>query len=120
MIESKKIGTKFEKDIITLLKELEFSDVDGARDDFIFGGVQVDAVAGWEDVLLVFECTTKKNLGKKDLSEKISSFRGKMSLIRSGLLVDSTYKHYKKIWFILATKNIEIRKVDIDLAIGDK
>jgi|GEM_PF-1041088 len=110
-------GTAFEQEVVAMFQQLEFENVDGARNNFLLGGVQVDAVAGWQNILIVVECTTKKNLGKKkDLSEKISSFRGKMELIKRGVVQHEKYKKYTKIWFVLATKNIDIREVDKELA----
>ena len=57
-VTGKVAGKRFEKDVVALLKELEFLHVDGARDDFTLGGVQIVAVAGWNNAVLVFECTT--------------------------------------------------------------
>ena len=92
---NKKSAIQFESEITQFLKEMEFSDVDGARDTFRINGIQVDACGGWEDTLLVVECKCRKDLGRKDLRESISAFRGKIPILEKGFAKDPVYGKYK-------------------------
>jgi len=92
-IGRKKSATQFEEKIKQFLQNLEFNDVDGARDNFLINGVQVDVCGGWENALLVIECKTKQKLGKKNLRSVISEFHGKIPLLERGFKQHPTYKN---------------------------
>lgn len=113
---NKKIATRLEEKIKQFLQNLEFNDVDGARDNFLINGVQVDVCGGWENALLVIECKTKQKLGKKNLKSAISEFRGKILLLEEGFKKHSQYSKYTFFKYILVTKNIKVRKLDYEFA----
>lgn len=106
---------KFEEDVRSLLKKLDFENVDGGR-TFKINGIQVDACAGWENALLIIECKTKQTLGKKSLRSYISEMRGKQKILEEGFAANSIYKKYTFFKHLLITRNIEIRKEDYDFA----
>lgn len=106
---------KFEEDVRSLLKKLDFENVDGGR-TFKINGIQVDACAGWENALLIIECKTKKTLGKKSLRSYISEMRGKLEILEEGFAANPIYKKYTYFKHLLITRNIEIRKEDYDFA----
>lgn len=112
----KKSATEFEEKIKLLLQNLEFNDVDGARDDFLINGVQVDVCGGWENALLVIECKTKQKLGKKNLRSFISEIRGKIPLLEKGFKKHPKYSKYTFFKYIIVTKNIKVRKPDYEFA----
>lgn len=106
---------KFEEDVRSLLKKLDFENVDGGR-TFKINNIQVDACAGWENALLIIECKTKQTLGKKSLRSYISEMRGKQKILEEGFAANSIYKKYTFFKHLLITRNIEIRKEDYDFA----
>ena len=112
----KKSATKFEEKIKQFLQNLEFNDVDGARDDFLINGIQVDVVGGWDNALLVIECKTKQKLGKKSLRQAINELRGKIPLLEEGFKRHPKYKKYSFFKYIIVTKNIKVRRVDYEFA----
>lgn len=102
---NKKSATKFEENIKQFLQNLEFNDVDGARDNFLINKIQIDACGGWENALLVIECKTKQKLGKKNLRSAINEFRGKIPLLKKGFENHPKYKKYTLFKYIIVTKN---------------
>lgn len=112
----KKSATQFEEKIKQFLQNLEFNDVDGARDDFRINAIQVDVCGGWENALLVIECKSKKELGRKNLRTAINEFRGKIPLLEAGFKKHPKYSRYTFFKYIIVTKNIIVRKADIDFA----
>jgi len=114
----KKRAIQFENNIKSFLSRLEFKDVEGAKDNFLINGVQVDVVAGHEDSLLIVECTMKQELGTKSVRDKIKELRGIIATIEDGFRQDQTYKKYKKYFYILAVKNINVRREDYEFANG--
>ncbi|MCK4781417.1 DGQHR domain-containing protein [Candidatus Parcubacteria bacterium] len=113
---NKKVATNFEEKIKQFLENLEFCDVDGARDNFLINNIQVDVCGGWDNALLVIECKTKQKLGKKNLRAAISEFRGKILLLQKGLKNHPVYSKYTYFKYIIVTKNIRVRKCDYDFA----
>lgn len=109
-------ATSFEGRIVKLLDKMGFFDVDGARDDFIINGHQVDAVGGYDKTLLIVECTMKINLGKKKLKSKIAEFKGKYNDLVKGFRDHPTYKKYTRFRLVFATKNINVSSRDIKFA----
>lgn len=112
----KRNATLFEASIKNMLQDLEFEDVDGARDNFLINGVQIDVCGGWGNALLVIECKTKQKLGKKDLRAAISELRGKIPLLEKGFKNHPVYKKYTFFKYIIVTKNIVVKKPDLDFA----
>jgi len=80
-----------EKQLVHFLKKLGFNDVDGGR-NFIVGGRQIDAVAGHENTLIIFECTTQND----DLPGKIEKFRGSANEKIHALKQHDVYNKYHK------------------------
>ena len=115
-LNRKKSAIQFEEKIKQFLQNLEFNDVDGARDNFLINGVQVDVCGGWENALLVIECKSKQKLGGKNLKSAISEFRGKIPLLEKGFRENPKYEKYTFFKYILITKNIDVRKIDYDFA----
>ncbi len=112
----KKTATKFEEKIKQFLQNLEFNDVDGARDNFLINGIQVDVCGGWGNALLVIECKTKQKLGKKNLRSAINELRGKIPLLERGFKEHPKYNKYTFFKYIIVTKNIKVRKSDYEFA----
>ena len=112
----KKAATQFEEKIKQFLQNLEFNDVDGARDNFIINGIQVDVCGGWENALLVIECKSKQKLGEKNLRSAINEFRGKMPLLERGFKNHPKYSKYTFFKYIIVTKNIKVRHSDLKFA----
>lgn len=112
-IPKKRRARAFEEEIKNFLQKLDFKDIEGATDTFRINGNQVDACGGHENTLLVIECTMKQQLGKKSLRDKIKQFRGVIPLLERGFKKHPVYKKYTDIRYILATKNITVRKEDI-------
>lgn len=113
---NKSRATNFEHTILDFFNRLKFDDVDGGRDNFLIGGVQVDACAGHENTLIFIECTMKQTLGKKSLRDKINEFRGKIELLEKGARKKEQYKKYKYYKYVLAVKNIDVRHEDYQYA----
>jgi DGQHR domain-containing protein len=110
-----KRAAAFEIEIIKLLKNLDFRDVNGGT-NFKIGGIQVDACGGHEDTLLVIECTTAKKKEEKYVRDKIRRFRGDIPILSKGFHKEPQYQKYTKIKYILATGNLELKEVDKDFA----
>ena len=112
----KKSATQFEEKIKQFLQNLEFNEVDGARDDFRINAIQVDVCGGWENALLVIECKSKQELGQKNLRTAINEFRGKIPLLEAGFKEHPKYSRYTFFKYIIVTKNISVRKADYEFA----
>ena len=110
-----KRAAAFEGDVIKLLKDLDFQDVNGGR-DFKVNGKQVDACGGHEDTLLAIECTMAKKKEEKSIREKLRALRGDIPILSKGFHKDPQYQKYTKIKYILATGNLELKEVDKDFA----
>ena len=85
-----------ENQLIRFLKQLGFSDVNGGH-DFIIGERQIDAAAGHESTLLIFECTTQN----EGLTLKIDQFRGSANQKIHALKQHEKYRRYNKHRLIL-------------------
>lgn len=117
MVEGKKTkAIKFEKEVKSFMERLEFEDVGGATDTFLINGIQVHVCGGHENTLLVVECTMQQDLGRKSVRDKIKEFRGVAASLEKGFKSHQTYKKYGHFSYVLATKNIVVRKEDIDFA----
>ena len=103
-------GLQFENQVRGSLKRIGFEDVDGGP-TFKIGGYQVDALGGWDDVLLIVECTQSSN-PNASIHDLISEVRGKQSAIRRGFRKLEKYQHYNRFEFAIATKNISYTEGD--------
>jgi DGQHR domain-containing protein len=110
-----KRATAFEIEIIKLLKNLDFKDVNGGA-SFKIGGIQVDVCGGHEDTLLVIECTTAKEKEEKYVRDKLRKLRGDIPILSKGFHKEPQYQKYTKVKYILATGNLELEDVDKDFA----
>ena len=97
-------GAGFERKVRRSLKEIGFRHVDGGP-KFIIGGFQVDACGGWDDALLVIECTQSIS-GAASIRPRISELRGKTAAISKGFRESDNYRSYRRFVFALATDNI--------------
>ena len=107
-------GTQFEKKVLGSLKRIGFKDVDGGA-SFKIGELQVDAVGGSDDVLLVIEATqtTRRNAS---IRKRILEFRGESSTLRKGFRESTAYRGYKRFEFALVTQRYSFSKTDLALA----
>ncbi|HKI12052.1 MAG TPA: DGQHR domain-containing protein [Candidatus Acidoferrum sp.] len=108
---------QFEEEILILFRHgLGLTDVDGGP-ALRIAGFQVDVIGGIRDSLLVVECKSKKEPGKKSLHSYIRSFWVKKRSITNSLrrLFGG---HYKRTFFILALQGI--LPSDRDLAFAKK
>lgn len=109
-------ATEFETRVVNLLKKMQFDDVDGARDDFMIGGIQVDACGGKDDNLLVIECTRREDLMRTNLRSKIAVLKGFIPGLRSGFKRHLLYKKYRRLIFLLITENIQMPEENLEFA----
>lgn len=113
MSNKKKLATEFENYVKNFLVKLGFLDVDGARDTFRINEIQVDACGGFDETLLIVECCMAMELKGKSLKSKINEFRGKSAIIEKGIEEHPKYGKYGNVRYILATRNIEVKRDDI-------
>ena len=76
-ISLKKESQEFEKKVKSLLEKLEFEHVEGARDNFIVGGHQIDVCAKHENSVLVIECKMSQEIKIKNLKTKQNGKNGR-------------------------------------------
>ena len=107
-------GTQFENRVRGGLKRIGFRDVEGGK-DFIVGGFQVDAVGGWDDVLLVIEATQTSRTNAS-IRDRIVEVRGKSGDLRKGFRNLEAYRGYTRFEFALVTQGFEFSKTDEALA----
>lgn len=93
-------GAAFESWVRKAFKTIGFR-VDGGA-HFRIGGHQVDCCAGWDDVLLVVECTQSETQSAS-LRPRISELRGKLTSLRSGFKRTRGYEVYSRFVFAIAT-----------------
>ncbi len=107
-------GTQFENKVRGNLRRIGLRDVDGGP-TFVVGGFQVDAVGGWDDVLLVAEATqtSRKNAS---LRNRIVEIRGKMGDLQRGFAELEAYRGYRRFEFALITKGFDFSETDRQLA----
>ncbi len=110
-----KLAERFEKQVIDWLKELGFKNVDGGR-NFRMGDIQVDACGGHEDTLLVFECLMATKRSKQSVRKKIQALRGSIPILNKAFHRDDRYSKYRKLKYILITKNITHNEEDHEFA----
>jgi DGQHR domain-containing protein len=115
--ERKTLATRFEQTVKDLMSRLEFDGVDGARDNFLVNGIQVDVCGGHEDTLIVVECTRSSRVDQeRSLRAKISQLRGTYLSLQKGFQALNGYKNYKHLQLVLATQHIKVRREDRDFA----
>ena len=107
-------GQDFENQIRHSFKRIGFKDVDGGA-NFIVGGHQIDVCGGWDDILVIAECTQSIN-ERTPIRNLISEIRGKQSAIRRGFRRLEKYETYRRFRFLLITKNIIHTENDQTLA----
>ncbi len=107
-------GTQFENKVRGSLSRIGFRDVDGGP-QFIVAGMQIDAVGGWDDVLLVIEAT-QTGQTNASIRDRIFELRGKSGDIRRGFRSLDAYRAYQRYEFALVTQGFEFSESDIALA----
>lgn len=107
-------GQEFENQIRQSFKRIGFKDVDGGP-SFSVGGHQIDVCGGWDDILIVAECTQSIN-ERTPIRNLISELRGKQSAIRQGFRRLDKYETYRRFQFVIITKNIIYTDPDHALA----
>lgn len=115
-MSAKSQATGFEGEVVSFLRRLNFKDVNGASDSFRIGGIQVDAVGGHEQTLLVIECHMSLEEEAKSLRGKIERFRGRITQLPQKIREDQVYGKYANIRYVLAVKNVNARREDIEYA----
>jgi DGQHR domain-containing protein len=117
-LASEPLKLEFEETVRQFFSNLGFEPVKGGSDFFLHPkdyakyGLQIDAVAGHEDTLLVIECLTKQKLGKGvGLNDEIWAYEGKKKAVVQAIQEGADYpelKKYTNFAFILVTKNFQI------------
>lgn len=115
-MSAKSQATEFERDVVKFLSRLAFKDVGGASDRFMIGGIQVDAVGGHDQTLLVVECCMTSKGEAESLRHKIENFRGRICTLELKIKEDPVYSKYPNKKYVLAVKNICPRHEDINYA----
>jgi DGQHR domain-containing protein len=105
---------QFENEVRQSLKRIGFKDVGGAP-DFRVGGHQVDACGGWDDILLVVECTQSGG-ESASIHDLISEVRGNQPAIRHGFRRLEKYETYRRFHFAIITRNIRYTEGDLAIA----
>ena len=107
-------GTQFENKVRGSLKRIGFRDVDGGT-TFIVGGFQIDAVGGWDDMLLVVEATQTSSRGVS-IRDRIVQLRGKSGDLRRAFGELEGYSAYRRFEFALVTQGFPYTESDRQLA----
>ena len=107
-------GTQFERWVRGSLKRIGFRDIDGGP-TFNMGQFQVDAVGGWDDVLLVVEATQTSRTNAS-IRDRIVELRGKAGDLRRAFRDSDAYSGYRRFAFALVTKGYDYSDSDRDLA----
>ena len=110
-------GTRFENRVRGSLKRIGLKDVTGGN-DFVVGGFQVDAVGGWDDVLLVIEATQTSRTDAS-IRDRIVEVRGKTGDLRRGFRRLDEYRGYNRFEFVLLTEGFSFSQADEQLANSD-
>ncbi len=105
-----RVGLDFEKWVRQSLKRIGFKSIGGGP-KLIVGGHQIDACGGWDDVLLVAECTQSTMQGAS-IHSRISELRGKVSQIRSGFRKTEGYEDYRRFEFAIITRGVQYSEGD--------
>lgn len=96
-------GLDFEKHARDTFRKIGFKKVDGGQ-GFKIGGHQIDAVAGFDNHLLIIECIwSQERTAKQRIRDEIYAFSGKFPEIQLGLKSVAGYSQYKNLHFIIIT-----------------
>jgi DGQHR domain-containing protein len=106
---------QFENEVRQCLKRIGFKDVAGGV-DFKVGGHQVDACGGWDDILMVVECTQSSG-ESASIHDLISEVRGKQHAIKQGFKKLEKYETYRRFHFAVITRNIKYTEGDLAIAL---
>ncbi len=116
-LTSSSAGLQFENKVRGSLKRIGFKDVDGGA-SFTVGGFQVDAVGGWDDVLLVVEATqTTRN--RASIRDRIVELRGKVGTLRGAFRKLEAYSGYRRFEFSIVSQGFDFTESDQNLANSD-
>lgn len=107
-------GLEFESGVRGRLRRIGFKDIGGGP-AFKVGGHQIDCCGGWDDVLLIVECTQSAT-GGASIRNLISEVRGKQGAVKAGFRRLKGYQPYRRFVFAVATKNITYTDGDRELA----
>ena len=115
-----KAGLEFEASMRKALGRngLGLKDVNGGA-SFNVGGHQIDICGGWDEVLLVVECTQSIN-PSTPLRNLISEVHGKKNAIRKGFRAREDYASYKQFEWLIVTNNIQHTNTEKQLATNSK
>ena len=111
-----KRAQKFEQQIIKLLEEIGFVDVNGGPEFNLGKSSQIDACGGAGNVLVVIDAHTTSEQRRKSIRTKIKALRGERPLIIRGMRQRKRYQKYKDVRLVIATHNIEITQQDKNFA----
>jgi len=111
---SAKAGLDFESEVRGCLKRIGLKHVDGGP-NFKIGEHQIDACGGWDDVLIVAECTQASVEGAS-IRRLISELRGKQANIRKEIKKKDKYQTYKRFEFTIVIRNIKCTDGDKKIA----
>ncbi len=95
---------EFENYILQSFKRIGFKDVDGGP-NFIVGDHKIAVCGGWDDILIIAECTQSTN-ERSPIRDLISELRGKQPAIKQGFRHLDKYENYRRFQFVLITKGI--------------
>lgn len=107
-------GHQFEEEVRYYLKKIGLRDVNGGA-NFRVGGHQIDACGGWDDFLLVCECTQSQS-PRSSIRNLILELRGKAAEVRRGFRGVPGYESYRRFEFAIVTRGIEYTQNDCELA----
>lgn len=107
-------GLMFEDLVRRSLKTIGFKDVNGGP-DYRVGNYQIDSCGGWDDVLLVAECT-QSSVSGASIHDLISEVRGKQPAIKKAFRKLLKYEHYRRFEFAIITRNIKYSQGDREIA----
>jgi DGQHR domain-containing protein len=97
-------------EVKTLLTTLGFADVGSGY----LGENQIDAFGGFDGTFVVFDCTIRQEPGSASLRNTILTFAGKKTAIKRS--VRASYPSYAEVKFVIATRDIDVVKGDLELA----
>ena len=110
---------KFEEETLILFRDgLKLRDVNGGP-TFRIAGFQIDIVGGLEGTLLVVECKSKRELGKRSLRSDLRMFWVKRRAVTNSLRRRFAGR-YKQTKFIMALKGITPSQRDLEYAKGKR
>ena len=110
-------ATQWERRVVSLLEDMGLENPDGARGQaFALGGHQIDAIACFANVMMVFECKLGQELKTRSVRKQIQEMRGIRAQIKKGAKEDPIYGKYEHMFHILLAKNYQFTEADKDYA----